>query len=51
MKAGTQYNNIVAEHAEINFTRNFGPEVRKFTNDRVIRIAKQTAMLYSARGK
>ena len=48
IKAGTQYN-IVAEHAEIEgTTRSFGPEVRKFTNDRVIRIAKQTAMLYGA---
>ena len=35
IKAGTQYN-IVAEHAEIEgTTRSFGPEVRKFTNDRV----------------
>ena len=40
---------ITGKIAEIEgTTRSFGPEVRKFTNDRVIRIAKQTAMLYGA---
>lgn len=48
IRAGTQYN-IVAEHAEIEgTTRSFSPEVRSFTNARVIQIAKQTAELYGA---
>lgn len=48
IKAGTQYN-IVAEHAEIEgTTRSFTPEVRRFTNDRVTELAKQTAAMYGA---
>ena len=48
LEAGTQYN-IVAEHAVLEgTTRSFQPEVRKFTNDRVVRIAKETAALYGA---
>ena len=48
LQAGTQYN-IVAEHAVLEgSTRSFLPEVRKFTNDRVVRIAKETAALYGA---
>ena len=48
LEAGTQYN-IVAEHAVLEgTTRSFLPEVRKFTNDRVVRIAKETAALYGA---
>lgn len=48
LQAGTQYN-IVAEHAVLEgTTRSFLPEVRKFTNDRVERIAKETAALYGA---
>lgn len=48
IKAGTQYN-IVAEKAEIEgTTRSFLPEVRTFTNERVIEIAKQTAAMYGA---
>ena len=48
LQAGTQYN-IVAEHAILEgTTRSFLPEVRKFTNDRVVRIAKETAALYGA---
>lgn len=48
LQAGTQYN-IVAEHAELEgTTRSFLPEVRKFTNDRVVKIAKETAALYGA---
>lgn len=48
MRAGTQYN-IVAEEAELEgTTRSFSPEVRRFTNDRVRRIAEQTAALYGA---
>lgn len=48
LQAGTQYN-IVAEHAVLEgTTRSFLPEVRKFTNDRVVRIAKETAALYGA---
>lgn len=48
IRAGTQYN-IVAENAEIEgTTRSFTPDVRKFTNDRVVRIAKETAALYGA---
>lgn len=48
VRAGTQYN-IVAEHAEIEgTTRSFTPEVRSFTNERVIQIAEQTAALYDA---
>lgn len=48
VRAGTQYN-IVAEHAEIEgTTRSFTPEVRSFTNERVIQIAEQTAALYGA---
>ena len=48
LQAGTQYN-IVAEHAVLEgTTRSFLPEVRKFTNDCVVRIAKETAALYGA---
>lgn len=48
VRAGTQYN-IVAEHAELEgTTRSFLPNVRQFTNQRVIDIAKQTAALYGA---
>lgn len=48
LQAGTQYN-IIAEHAVLEgTTRSFLPEVRKFTNDRVVRIAKETAALYGA---
>lgn len=48
LQAGTQYN-IVAEHAVLEgTTRSFLPEVRKFTNERVVRIAKETAALYGA---
>ena len=48
LQAGTQYN-IVAEHPVLEgTTRSFLPEVRKFTNDRVVRIAKETAALYGA---
>lgn len=48
LQAGTQYN-IVAEHAVLEgTTRSFLPEVRKFTNGRVERIAKETAALYGA---
>lgn len=48
IKAGTQYN-IVAEHGEIEgTTRSFLPDVRKFTNDKVVQIAKQTAEMYGA---
>lgn len=48
LEAGTQYN-IVAEHAVLEgTTRSFRPEVRQFTNDRVVRIAKETAALYGA---
>ena len=48
LQAGTQYK-IVAEHAVLEgTTRSFLPEVRKFTNDRVVRIAKETAALYGA---
>lgn len=48
LQAGTQYN-IIAEHAALEgTTRSFLPEVRKFTNDRVVRIAKETAALYGA---
>lgn len=48
LQAGTQYN-IVAEHAELEgTTRSFLPGVRKFTNDRVVKIAKETAALYGA---
>lgn len=48
VRAGTQYN-IVAEHAEIEgTTRSFLPQVRQFTNDRVVEIAKQTGALYGA---
>lgn len=48
IRAGTQYN-IVAEHAELEgTTRCFSPEVRAFTNERVERIAKETAALYGA---
>lgn len=46
--SGTQYN-IVAEHAQIEgTTRSFSPEIRAFTNERVIQIAKQTAAMYGA---
>lgn len=48
LQAGTQYN-IIAEHAVLEgTTRSFLQEVRKFTNDRVVRIAKETAALYGA---
>ncbi len=48
VRAGTQYN-IVAEHAELEgTTRSFSPEVRTFTNNRVIQIAKDTAAMYGA---
>lgn len=48
LQAGTQYN-IIAEHAVLEgTTRSFLPEVRKFTNDRVVKIAKETAALYGA---
>lgn len=48
IRAGTQYN-IVAEKAEIEgTTRSFIPEVREFTNKRVVEIAKQTAAMYGA---
>lgn len=48
VRAGTQYN-IVAEHAELEGTiRSFRADVRSFTNQRVIDIAKQTAALYGA---
>ena len=48
LHAGSQYN-IVAEHAELEgTTRSFSPEVRRFTNERVIRIARETAALYGA---
>ncbi len=48
IRAGTQYN-IVAEKAEIEgTTRSFLPEVRTFTNERVVEIAKQTAAMYGA---
>ncbi|KXL52833.1 putative hydrolase YxeP [Anaerotignum neopropionicum] len=51
IKAGTQYN-IVAEKAEIEgTTRSFLPEVRKFTNERVVEIAKQTAAMYDAKAE
>ncbi|NBI71162.1 amidohydrolase [Clostridiaceae bacterium] len=48
IEAGTQYN-IVAEHAVLEgTTRCFSPEVRAFTNERVRRIAVETAALYGA---
>ena len=48
LRAGTQYN-IVAEHAELEgTTRSFDPQVRAFTNERVVQIAKQTAAMYGA---
>lgn len=48
IKAGTQYN-IIAENAEIEgTTRSFLPEVRSFTNERVVQIAKGTAAMYGA---
>lgn len=48
LQAGTQYN-IVAEHAVLEgTTRSFLPDVRKFINDRVVKIAKETAALYGA---
>lgn len=51
IKAGTQYN-IVAEHAEIEgTTRCFADSVRRFTNERVEAIAKQTAALYGAKAE
>lgn len=51
IKAGTQYN-IIAEHAEIEgTTRSFLPEIRAFTNNRVVQIAEQTAKLYGARAE
>ncbi|MDD4844393.1 MAG: amidohydrolase [Anaerotignum sp.] len=51
IKAGTQYN-IVAEKAEIEgTTRSFLPEVRTFTNERVVEIAKQTAAMYGAKAE
>lgn len=46
MRAGTQYN-IIAEEAELEgTTRCFLPEVRRFTNERIRRIAEQTAEMY-----
>ncbi len=46
--AGTQYN-IVAEDAVLEgTTRTFTPEIRAFTNQRVIDIAEQTARMYGA---
>ena len=46
LQAGTQYN-IIAEHAVLEgTTRSFLPKTRKFTNERVVRIAKETAALY-----
>ncbi|WMI80513.1 M20 metallopeptidase family protein [Anaerotignum sp. MB30-C6] len=51
IKAGTQYN-IIAENAEIEgTTRSFLPEVRSFTNERVVQIAKQTAAMYGAQAE
>lgn len=48
IKAGTQYN-IIAEHAEIEgTTRSFTPEVRAYTNNRVIELARQIAAVYGA---
>ncbi len=48
VNAGTQYN-IVVEHAVLEgTTRCFSPEVRKFTNEQVARIARQTAEMYGA---
>lgn len=48
IRSGTQYN-IVAEHAEIEgTTRSFSAEVRSFTNERVVQIARQTAAMYGA---
>lgn len=48
VKTGTQYN-IVAEHGEIEgTTRSFIPEIREFTNKRVVEIAEQTAKMYGA---
>lgn len=48
VKAGTQYN-IIAEHAELEgTTRSFTPEVRAYTNNRVIELAKQIAQMYGA---
>lgn len=48
IRAGTQYN-IVAENAEIEgTTRSFSHETRTSVNEKVIRIAKQTAEMYGA---
>jgi len=48
LNAGTQYN-IIAEKATLEgTTRTFTPEIRKFTNDKVTKIAKETAKLYGA---
>ncbi len=48
IRAGTQYN-VIAEHAEIEgTTRSFLPAVRSFTNQQVIQIAKNTAVMYGA---
>ena len=48
VRAGTQYN-IIAEHAEIEgTTRSFTPEIRAYTNRRVIELAKQIAEVYGA---
>lgn len=48
IRAGTQYN-IVAEHAQIEgTTRCFSHETRASVNEKVIRIAKQTAQMYGA---
>ena len=48
VRSGTQYN-IVAEHSELEgTTRSFLPEIRQYTNQRVVDIAKQTALMYGA---
>ncbi|MFV0313582.1 MAG: M20 family metallopeptidase [Anaerotignum sp.] len=48
VRAGTQYN-VIAESAEIEgTTRSFLPDVRTFTNQKVIEIAKQTAAMHGA---
>ncbi|MFV0393834.1 MAG: M20 family metallopeptidase [Coprobacillaceae bacterium] len=48
LQAGTQYN-IIAEHATLEgTTRTFTPEMRDFTNQKVISIATQTAQMYGA---
>lgn len=48
LQAGTQYN-IIAENASLEgTTRSFTPEIRQYTNQRVIDIAEQTAAIYGA---